>query len=531
MRDHDYHTAVRRDSGHHNDWSPLMERRIRWLGVVMALCFIALFVQLNNIQIVKAHALSTSRSNPRVIAVARNDPRGDILSSDGVVLASSIPATKGYYKYQRVYNPFTATLFSQIVGYDTIFPTRTGIEAEYNQFLQSHTRPAKTLSDLLTTRTTTGNVILTVNSGLQLKVAGIVEGINKNGSAPQAGAVVINVKTGAIEAMYGRPTYDPTGLVSQDPKVVTATYNSLDPKNGANSRLVSQAFQHGFLPGSTFKVVTSAAVYDHQPTLAKVDYPLPVPPTTPVAGCIAVPQTPLPLCNYAHEICGGTIQVSLPRSCNTAFAQMGMSLKTSLNTEAEAFGFNKQVPLDLPNVGVSNFPTVAQLLNNAPLQAYSAFGQGTQVSTDIATTLQMGLVAAGIANRGVIMTPHLMQQIRDSEGNLVLTYKPSPWLTATNPLTAAAVTSLMQAVVSDPNGTAYGTFPASSNVAAKTGTAEVGTIQNPLTNDWMIAFAPANDPRVAVAVSVPNQAKSKTGNEIAGPPTAEILAAALAATP
>ena len=506
-----------------------MERRIRWLGIAMVICFVALFVQLNNIQIVNAHTLATSSSNPRVLAALRDNPRGDILSADGVVLASSVP-NKGYYHYRRAYNPYTARLFSQIVGYDTIFGTRTGVEAEYNGYLQSHTRPAKTLSDLLTTRSTTGNVILTINSALQLKVAGIVEGINKNGTAPLAGAVVLNVKTGAVEAMYGRPNYDPNPMTSQDAKAVTTYYNSLDPKNGSTSPLVSQAYQHGFLPGSTFKVVTSSAVYDHQPALAKVNYPPPVPPTTPIAGCIAVPQTPLPLCNYHHEVCSGTIQQTLPQSCNTAFAQMGMALKTSLNTEAEAFGFNKVVPLDLPNVGVSNFPTAAELTNNSPLQAYSAFGQGTSVSTDIATTLQMGLVAAGIANRGVIMTPHVMSEIHDTSGTLIDAYKPTPWLQATNPLTAAVVTQLMQAVVS--GGTAAGVFPANENVAAKTGTAETsGAFGQPLTNDWMIAFAPANDPRVAVAVSVPNQAPSSTGAEISGPPTAAILAAALAATP
>ncbi len=204
--------------------------------------------------------------------------------------------------------------------------------------------------------------------------------------------MVINPKTGAIEAMYGRPSYNPTPLASENPDVEKYAYAALNPSNGANSPLVSQAFQHGFLPGSTFKVVTSAAVYDHQPALAKVNYPPPVPPLTPVVGCIAVPQTPLPLCNYHHEVCSGTIQQTLPQSCNTAFAQMGMALKTSLNTEAQAFGFNQQIPLDLPGVGVSNFPTAAELLNNAPLQAYSAFGQGTAVSTDIATTLQMALV-------------------------------------------------------------------------------------------------------------------------------------------
>jgi len=507
-----------------------MERRIRRLGIVMVLCFAALFIQLNNIQIVKAPALAKAPNNPRVLALARDNPRGDILSADGIVLASSVPNT-GYYKYRRVYNPYTATLFSQIVGYDTIFGTRTGVEAEYNQFLQPHTRPAKTLGDLLTNRTVTGNVLLTINSALQLKVAGIVEGINKNGSAPQAGAVVLNVKTGAIEAMYGRPTFDPNLLASQDAKAVTAYYNSLDPKNGANSPLVSQTFQHGFLPGSTFKVVTSSAVYDHQPALAKVNYPPPVTNTNPpISGCISVPQTPLPLCNYHHEVCYGTIQQALPQSCNTIFAQYGMALKTSLNTEAEAFGFNKKVPLDIPDVGVSNFPTAAELVNNAPLQAYSAFGQGTAVSSDVATTLQMALVTAGIADQGVIMTPHVMREIRDSSGNLIEAYKPTPWLHATNPLTAAAVTQLMRGVVTDPTGTAYGIFPANEDVAAKTGTAETGPNAS-LTNDWMVAFAPANNPKVAVAVSVPNQVPSSTGAEISGPPTAAILSAALAATP
>ena len=147
-----------------------MERRIRWLGIFLVLCFVALFLQLNNIQILKAHALSTSPTNPRVIAVERNDPRGDILSADGVVLASSIPSS-GFYKYQRTYNPYTAVLFSQIVGYDSIIYGKTGIESQYDSYLQSHTRPAKTLGDLLTSRTTTGNVTLTIGTKLQSQVA------------------------------------------------------------------------------------------------------------------------------------------------------------------------------------------------------------------------------------------------------------------------------------------------------------------------------------------------------------------------
>jgi peptidoglycan glycosyltransferase len=501
-----------------------MERRIRWLGIVMALCFVALFVQLNNIQIVKAHALSTSKNNPRVIAVARNNPRGDILSADGIVLASSIPAKTGHYLYQRTYNPYTATLFSQIVGFDSIFYDKSGIEYQYDSFLKSHTRPATSLRDLLRSRSTTGNVTLTISSTLQSQVAAAIEATNVNGSAPEASAVVFNVKTGAVEAMYGMPTFDPNPLSSPNVDVEKTYHSTLNYKSGL-SPLVSRTFQRGFLPGSTFKTVTSAAVYDHQPSLAKLNVP--------AAQCIPLPQSDKKLCNYkgtnaAPESCGGVLTETLPASCDTAFATLGMDLKgPALTSEAESFGFNQVPPIDILGANASKFPSGPFIDNNPATQAYSAFGQ----QDVIATSLQMALVAGGIANRGVIMTPHVMRDIHDSAGNLVATYQPKPWITATNPLTAAAVTSLMQSVVTNGTATQVG-FPSSWNVAAKTGTAEtVDGFGQPLTNDWMIAFAPANNPRVAVAVAVPNQRASGTGAEIAGPPMKTILGYALAATP
>jgi peptidoglycan glycosyltransferase len=502
-----------------------MERRIRRLGIFMLLCFVALFIQLNNIQIVKATSLANAKNNPRVVAVSRDDARGDILSADGIVLASSSPSS-GFYRYQRNYNPNTAVLFSQIVGFDSIIYGKSGIESEYDSYLRSHTRPAKTLRDLLVNRTTTGNVTLTISSTLQSQVAAAMDAADVNGSAPFSGAVVMNVKTGAIEAMYSNPPYDPQPLASPNIPLEKYYWTSLHPNDGAFSPLVSQAFQHGFLPGSTFKTVTSAAVYDHQPALAKLDVP--------TAQCISLePQSNLPLCNYGHngpngpESCGGVLTVTLPESCDTAFATLGMDLGgASLTAEAQAFGFNQDIPIDLPGAEPSAFPAGALFNLNKPSQAYSAFGQQNVV----ATALQMTLVADGIANRGVVMTPHVMRDIHDSSGALITSYQPHPWITATNPLTAAAVTSLMQGVVNDPGATAYGLFPSSWNVAAKTGTAETGPGAT-LTHDWMIAFAPANNPKVAVAVVIPNQPGTDTGAKVAGPPMKTILGDALAATP
>ncbi len=503
-----------------------MERRIRRLGLFLILCFVVIFVQLNNIQVMKANSLANSPENPAVQQVQRSQPRGSILSSDGVTLANSVVAPHGVYKYQRVYNPNTATLFSQIVGVDSPNYGHYGVEATYNKFLESHTRPPRTLRDLLVNRTTTDNVTLTINSHLQLQVAGRVEQIDAGGSAPRAAAAVIDVKTGAVEAMYGLPSYDPRGLVSPKTSVEKATWNALVQIPAylhQISPFVSQAYQDGVEPGSTFKVVTSAAVYDHDPPVANIDYP----PTSCLTGIQGRPQ---PLCNFGGERCGGTLQQTLPQSCNTAFAQMGIALGANLSVEAQAFGFNNPIPIDLTGAAVSHIGSPGAMAADQALPATSAFGQGFGRDTVIASPLQMALVAAGIANQGVIMTPHVMQQIRDSQGNLVENYTPTPWLTATSPLTASAVTHLMQAVVT--NGTATGVFPAQWNVAAKTGTAQTfGPNGTPETNDWMVAFAPANDPKVAVAVSVPGQPQSATGAEVSGPPTRDILGYALAATP
>ena len=145
--------------------------------------------------------------------------------------------------------------------------------------------------------------------------------------------------------------------------------------------------------------------------------------------------------------------------------------------------------------------------------AYSAIGQYNVA----ATPLQNALDAAAIANGGVIMAPHLLKEIRDSQGDLIESYTSHPWLTATTPQTAASVSGLMQDVVKFGTAAGVGFLP-QDDVAAKTGTAQTSlTNVNQNTDDWMIAFAPASHPVIAIAVVVPNQAFSATGAEVAGP--------------
>ena len=195
-----------------------------------------------------------------------------------------------------------------------------------------------------------------------------------------------------------------------------------------------------------------------------------------------------------------------------------------MTAEADSYGFNQQPPIDLPHspYEVSDFLQPSCYTKSAEIfLALSSIGQ----KCTEASPLQMAMVAAGIANKGVVMTPHVMSEIRDSQGSLVQTYKPTQWLRATSPQTAAAINTLMTEVVT--SGTADGVgFPASEDVAAKTGTAQIG-LGNTGTTDWMIAFAPASAPKVAVAVMIPNQALYDYGAPVAGPLVKRMIAAAL----
>ncbi len=485
-----------------------MEKRIRIVGLVIILLLGAVLVQAANIQFFQAHKLATASANPRVFAARQSQTRGDILASDGSVLAHSVSTPTGAFKYQRVYPQ--GALFGQITGFDSPIYGTWGIEAYYDSSLVSHPQPAQSLAQLLSPTTSTDTVTLTVDPALQNLAAQQLAG--RDGSV-----VALDPKTGKIIAMYSNPVFDPNPLVSESTATEKTAWKAYQvPNANGFNQLTSLSFQRTFPPGSTFKVVTAAAVYDERPDLLSKSYPQ--------ASSISIPNTNLPLQNFGGGTCGGTVDQMLPPSCDTGFAEVGLDLGAqALWQEATGFGWNAKPPLDIPGVAVSNFPTPAQLKNNVPFLAYGAIGQGDVA----ATALQNALDAAGIANGGRIMVPDLLQSIRDSQGNLIQQYAPKLWKTATTPQTAAAVTKLMQRVVTE--GTAAGLFPASADVAAKTGTAQTsaGNV-NQKTDDWMIAFAPASNPVIAIAVVLPFQALSGTGAEIAGPVMKCMIEGALA---
>ncbi len=490
-----------------------MNRQIRFVGIGLLALFVVLFVQLNYLQVVHAPALDHNGLNGEQVVKQYNLARGAIISSDGVTLADSTKTpTSSQFRYQRHYP--SGSLFGQITGYYSFIYGSDGVESTYNSVLTgakhrfSLPRSLSGIGNLLTNATTAQNVTLTLSARLQ-RVA-------RTELAGRVGSVVaIDPTTGGILAMYSNPTYDPTGLASLSTTAETKAWKRLLTASG--QPLLPGSYRGRWFPGSTFKTITSAAVYDHKPALATHVYP--------TLGELTLPQTTNKLHNFANEVCGGALPELFTVSCDTGFGQVGLDLgAANLVAEAKAFGFDATPPLDLPSPAASNFPGVSSFDQNLPTLAFSALGQ-EDVS---ATPLEMALVAAGLAHGGRIMTPHVLSRVTDAQNNVVSTYKPSTWLHATSPATAKQLTTLMESVVDSPNGTGALARIPGVEVAAKTGTAQTGTIP-PKIDAWFMAFAPAADPSIAVAVVLPNQpsANEYQGGTLAAPIAKAMIQAAL----
>jgi peptidoglycan glycosyltransferase len=475
-----------------------IDKRVRWAALGACALVLAVFVQLNYIQVFHASALNNNPLNTRNIIEQYSEPRGAIISADGITLAQSVPS-KDQYKYQRVYPE--GALFGQVTGYDSLTYGTDGLEREYNSVLTQPTTSLPhnfhQLEKFFTTQPAPGNLHITVLASLQ-KVA-------EQELAGREGAVVaLSPKTGAVLAMYSNPSYNPTPLASHDFAVEQSAWAALQSNPGRP--LLAAAYRQRFFPGSTFKIVTAAAVYDHAPKLASKDFP--------VSSGLVLPDTAgQVLHNFAGEACGGQMLALFTVSCDTGFAQLGLLVGgDTLAKEAKAFGWDQQPPLDLPGVAESYFPPPASFFRNAGALAKSAIGQESVQ----AVPLTLALDAAGVANKGVIMAPHLLEDVTGSQGQVVDNYRPRAWLRATSAATAAKLTKLMVSVVNSPDGTGVAAAVPGVEVAGKTGTAQTG---GPDIETWFVAFAPAQDPTIAVCVLVENQPPTNEyqGGTIAAP--------------
>jgi peptidoglycan glycosyltransferase len=495
-----------------------MSRRLGILATIILLLFAVAATQAANIQFFKAPALNASPTNPRNNNSSSKYPRGQILAADGTQLAFSAKQNSATYPYRRIY-PY-GSLFSGILGFSSPWYGVWGLEDEYNGFLAAHAQPPQSIEQVLAPTSAADSITLTVEPALQRIARAVM--VNPNGSPEDGAAVVLNPKNGDVLAMYSNPSYNPVPLTSPNitlDKAAWKLYNKNDDNGFAPLGLV--ATQQTFPPGSTFKVITTAAAVVSKP--ADLTKPF----NSDKGDCTTLPNSNKLLCNSGFSVCGGDVSVMLPISCDPGYALLGLDLGADFMAKAaNSFGYNSVPPIDLPGAApgtaASYFPPAGSFANNLPGLAYSSIGQ----QNVRATALENVLVAAAIGNGGVMMTPHFLNYVTSPDGTIVKRYKDSVWKTPLTASQAAFIVPLMENVVK--YGTALGVgFPANLDVAAKTGTAQTGNAKQQ-TDDWLIAFAPATDPTVAVAVVIPYQPTANFGATIAGPVVKCLVEGALA---
>ena len=482
-----------------------MNSGIRKVGIAVTLLLLVLVGQLTYLQVIHADKLDDDPRNNRAVLRDINRPRGDIVSAEGEVLATSVESDDNTdFEYQRLYP--LGGLTAQVVGYQSGVVGSGGSERTYNDGRAGRSPELKSLGDFLRGEETTGTVVLNLRTAVQ-RIAAEELGDQKGS------IVVLDVRTGGIVAMYSNPTYDPQPLAGHDTQAVSDYYTLLssDPAKPDLPR----AYREIYPPGSTFKVVTSAVGFDTGTTTPDTVYPS--------ITSLDLPLTTSQLDNFGGQVCGGTVFESFVRSCNTTFAKIGLELGDKFPPGLEGFGVEGEAPpLDVYPGAVRNTGLEgADFETDTPQFAFAGIGQGTVATSP----LEMAMVAQSVANGGIMLEPHAAKEIRDPKGKAVQSFDATPWKTAMTPATSLTLTAMMRAVVE--RGTGTRAQIAGVAVAGKTGTAQNST-GDP--HAWFIGFAPAEAPQYAVAVIVENGGSTgseATGGAVAAPIAARMLEAAL----
>ncbi len=487
-----------------------MNTPVRRLSAVVVVMFVSLMLSATWVQFFQAASLNNDPRNVRTLYREFDDPRGPIVVA-GDSIASSSPVDDPYL-YLRAYSD--GALYAPATGFYSIVYGRSGIEQAMNTELNGSADSLfySRIQDLFTGTQPQG-------AAVELTIDPAVQQAAWDALGDQTGAVVaINPSTGAILAMVSKPSYDPNVLAGHDIAAVQAAWDALntDPAQPMANRAIAG---DTYPPGSTFKLVTAAAALESGLT-----------PQTPVA---APAELPLPgsssvLHNYGNSACSSTgamtLQDALRISCNTAFGELGMNLgDAALRTQAEAFGFDTGLDIPLP-VTTSRFPAEGNI--DAAQTALAAIGQ-----YDVRVTpLQVAMTSATIANDGVRMAPYLVQTVRNADLTVVDQTEPTSLGRSISATTAAELTEMMQVVVDSGTGTAAQI--SGVPVAGKTGTAQ--TTADAAPHAWFTAFAPADNPQVAVAVVVEHGGdlgNEATGGQVAAPIARQVILAALGQSP
>lgn len=484
-----------------------MKNNVRKLAYFFIGIFCVLLLYLGYLNAVVGPSLAGDPHNRRLAEAEKKTARGTIFDRQLTVLAKDDKTQDGS---RRVYPRGAET--SHLLGFVSERYGRNGLESAYDRYLLGLDDRGKlqALLDRLLSREHYGyDVVLTLDSGLQAKAYKLLAG--------RRGAVVaLEPSTGAVLVMASTPGFDTNtmeDIVSGAGDKKLTRYDLLQ-RDSQGAPLLNRATYGLYAPGSVFKVITAAGALKNLPERANQKFEC--------TGSYYVDGFTLKDIKVHGQV-GFNDAIAL--SCNSDFADMGLALgDQGLREAAGAFGFQAvdfgsgaKVRYPVLRAGdIDYYPGILQKDKMSKTElASTAIGQGKT----LVSPLQMAMVAAGVANGGTVMLPHLLGEVRTRGGRIIESYKPAPLYSALEPELAAQITQAMVQTVTRGTGTAASLGKVA--VAGKTGSA-----QNPQgqSHAWFIGFAPADNPVVAVAVVVEN---AGAGGGVSAPIAREIMSGAL----
>jgi penicillin-binding protein A len=439
-------------------------------------------------QVVRAPDLTGDAMDAANIAASRNVVRGIIRDRDGRVLAASRRTDDG-----EPYRVYASDSTTGVIGYASRRYGAAGLELAFDAELTGRRDPDP-IQDLLDhldpSRRTRGNDLRT---SLSLPLQDLAVEL----LGPDRGAVVmLDPRTGEVLVDASTPTYDADAIA--DPATDPSYFAAL--REDPDSPLLPRATLGLYVPGSVFKIVTAMAALGSGAITTQTTYK-----EQPPAERNGLDVDGYRVRDGHHDFTQPTPLALLEAtevSCNIFFALAGMAAGgQALADWAAKAGFGAPLPYDLPTA-------VSQVTNGGGDYgggftdrvelANASYGQGET----LATPLQMALVAAAVANDGVLMRPRAVTAIVPPDGGAVSERGPVEWRRVMDPSMAQSITEAMTLAVEGEYGRLFTTGAKVPGVltAGKSGTAEIGGSGEP--DSWFIGFAPANDPQIAIAVVV-----------------------------
>jgi penicillin-binding protein A len=503
-----------------------MNTPLRRVGLAMLAMIVLLLANATYIQIVKADDYRTDPRNRRILLEEYSRQRGKILTADEQIIAN-VKETSGRLQYQRTYA--NGPLYAPVTGFYSVRYGSTGLESAEDEILNGSDDRlfVRRLSDLVTGRDPRGgNIVTTIDSRVQTAA---YEAMTSNGFT---GAVVaIKPDDGQILAMVSTPSFDPSGLANHDPDVQEQTYNKYRDANAPEQPMLNRAISENYTPGSTFKLVTAAAgLEDGRDSDTQL---MASPGIDVLTGEPCDPSDGSTRCmsNYNSNPCGSgetaSLETALELSCNTAFAQLAAEVgEDKLREQAARFGIGQtdlSIPLSVvPSCIGSRADGNCMDIEDEPSLYQSGIGQ-----KDVRlTALQNAVIAATIGNDGVRTRPQLVQKVLAPDLETISEYAPEE---VGDAMSASNADELTEMMILSENNTGGDGKRDDIEVASKTGTAETGADpKNTPPFAWYVAFAPADDPQIAVAVVVESRDVAATGGKLSAAIGRATMNAALA---